>query len=247
MKNAKLNLTPLKGFAVGMMLSASLAQADWNYDADSISHWHELEGASACASGTSQSPIDIPSKANPAAQLKVPQLSYAFTKAELVNTGKTIQVNIPAGSNHLRFNGKDYALLQFHFHTPSEEAIDGHHAALVAHFVHKSSDGALLVVAQLFELGASNVALKKVFEAMDERREAKPVSLDLSQVLKPNASYFAFKGSLTTPPCSEGVQWLVKQQAQSISEDQFQRFKQLYAHNARPLQAINGRTIELLK
>jgi len=241
----------LIGYSVALSLvvglAQSVAQAEWSYTPESIAHWHEQEGASLCAIGKTQSPIAIKTQGIAKAQQAAPKFSYRATQAELLNTGKSIQVNIPAASNHLRFNGKDYALLQFHLHTPSEEAIDGKHAALVAHFVHKNSDGELLVVAQLFDVGKANLPLRPMFNAMNSSMQAQPIELNLPQIFSANATYFAFKGSLTTPPCSEGVQWLVIKQKQSISAQQLKSFTQLYAHNARPVQAINGRAIELIE
>ncbi|HET9597223.1 MAG TPA: carbonic anhydrase family protein [Anaeromyxobacteraceae bacterium] len=208
-------------------------------------HWAELEpGFAACGTGKQQSPIDI--RGAQKAQLPAIQLAYQAGPAKVENNGHTIQVTPAAGST-LTVGDHTYELVQFHFHAPSEEAVGGKRAPLVAHFVHKDADGHLAVLATLFEVGAENAALKPIFAKLPSKPhselELTDVRLDPAAVLPASHGYYEFEGSLTTPPCSEGVRWLVLQKHATVSKAQLQAFTKLYAHNARPLQPLNGRAV----
>lgn len=142
----------------------------------------------------------------------------------------------------------DYKLIQFHFHTPSEETINGKHYPLVAQLVHKNAAGELAVVALLFKRGKENTALKQVFEGLPASEgETHPLerNIDLAAALPASHAYYAsYMGSLTTPPCSGNVHWQVLKQPSEISSQQLAAFRKLYSMNARPLQPLNGRVIE---
>ncbi|MDH4274569.1 MAG: carbonic anhydrase family protein [Gammaproteobacteria bacterium] len=213
----------------------------WDYNGEmGPEHW-----GGACQTGKSQSPINIvgASKAN----LKPIEFNYqAAENPEVVNNGHTIQVNYPAGSFAV-MNGKKYNLLQFHFHTPSEEAIQGKRADLVAHLVHKADDGELAVVGVLFNKGAkASATLDKIWANMpkSEGKEHTKGSLNVADLLPKEKNYFHFAGSLTTPPCTEGVQWHVMQSQQEFSDKQLGAFTALFPMNARPLQPLNDRLVE---
>jgi carbonic anhydrase len=225
--------------------------AHWSYGAShgGPAKWSELSpDYAACGVGKHQSPIDI--KGAKKADLPPIQLGYQPSQPSVVNNGHTIQVNLPPG-NSITVGDHKYDLAQFHFHTPSEEAVSGKRAPLVAHFVHKDADGKLAVVAVLFDVGAENAALAPVFANLPAEESSSAtlaeVKLDPAAVLPAKRGYYEFEGSLTTPPCSEGVRWLVLQQRSTISKAQLAAFQKLYPANARPLQPLNGREIRASK
>jgi carbonic anhydrase len=218
----------------------------WGYTGKSgAAHWGELEpGFEACARGTAQSPIDIRNTV----KADLPALDFQYTAAAptIVNNGHTVQVNLPAGSS-LAVDGKKLELLQFHFHTPSEEAIAGKHTAMVAHFVHKGEDGKLGVVAVLIQPGKTNAAWAPIFAHLPrvgEQITVDGLSLDLAALLPAKKGYYSFEGSLTTPPCSEGVQWMVLKEPVKLGAQQIKAFRQLYNANARPVQPLHGRVVK---
>lgn len=228
------------------MAFASNQHAHWAYQGHGgPKHWGELESSfEACARGSAQSPVDI---RNPVkADLPALDFQYAAAAPTLVNNGHTVQVNLPAGNN-LVVDGKKLELLQFHFHTPSEEAVAGKHAAMVAHFVHKDEDGKLGVVAVLIQPGKTNPAWAPIFAHLPRVGEQVTVdglSLDLPALLPAKKGYYSFEGSLTTPPCSEGVKWMVLKEPVKLSPQQIKAFRQVYNANARPLQPLNGRVVK---
>lgn len=239
-----MNKTRLISILLSGAISTSVYAHDWNYDAQSIANWHQLEGAELCASGKTQSPINIETNKTTRKPIQKPVFEYLEKNTEVINTGKTIQVSFPTRGNKLTWNGKEYELLQFHFHTPSEEAIDGKRFPLVAHFVHQNKDGELIVMAQLFEIGNQNDLLNDLFNSLpQEPKQKNLVGVDLGQFFDRKLSYFNFLGSLTTPPCSEEVNWFVIKEPVKISEAQLKAFKAIYLNNARPIQPTNGRTI----
>lgn len=233
--------------ASATLATAADQHAHWAYQGHhgGPAQWGELEPSfEACAKGTTQSPINIQS----AVKADLPSLQFGYTGAEptLVNNGHTVQVNLPPGQT-LTVGDKRYALLQFHFHTPSEEQVKGKHAAMVAHFVHKDEDGKLGVVGVLLQAGKRNAAYAPVFDHLPRPQEKISVdglSLDLAALLPKDLGYYRFAGSLTTPPCSEGVQWMVLKQPVALGTDQIKAFRRLFNANARPIQPANGRLIE---
>jgi carbonic anhydrase len=244
----KLNATLV---ALALAAASCAAQADdkhahWAYAGHGgPSHWSELdEGFSGCKLGKEQSPIDI--RGATKASLQPIAFHYSAGAATVVNTGHTVQVNLAAGGSITLADG-EYKLLQFHFHTPSEEKVNGIGFPLVAHFVHKSAEGKLAVVAVLFEKGAANPALKGVFagQPAKDKDSRELAAFDPAAVLPEQRGYYAYVGSLTTPPCSEGVRWQVLKQPVSLSVAQLKAFQKLYPMNARPVQALNGRTLEV--
>ncbi|MDR7271411.1 carbonic anhydrase [Pelomonas saccharophila] len=199
-----------------------------------------------CATGHAQTPIDV--KGATPADLPALQFSYGSMPLNLVNNGHTVQVNA-SGENKLNVGGREFKLLQFHFHTPSEEAINGKRFAMVAHFVHKDADGKLGVVGLLLKPGKPNAAFKAVFDNLPTQPNADApatpagLSLDLAALLPAKLSYYSFDGSLTTPPCSEGVSWMVLREPVELSPAQIKQFRRIFAHNARPLQPLGDRKV----
>ncbi|RYF64337.1 MAG: carbonic anhydrase family protein [Comamonadaceae bacterium] len=226
--------------------SAEGAKPHWEYKGKhGAAHWGELEaGFEACARGAAQSPIDIRKTVKEA--LPALEFQYAAGAPTLVNNGHTVQVNMPAGSK-LVVDGKSMELLQFHFHTPSEEAIGGKRAAMVAHFVHKAEDGGLGVVAVLIQPGKKNAAWEPIFAHLPrvgEQLTVDQLALHPAALLPENKGYYSFEGSLTTPPCSEGVKWMVLKEPVKLSPQQIKAFRQMYSANARPLQQLHGRVVK---
>lgn len=206
--------------------------------------WGELDQRfEACAKGTQQSPIDIRNTVR--AELPALDFQYGSVSPTLVNNGHTVQVNVAPGQS-LTVGDKRYELLQFHFHTPSEESVGGKRAAMVAHFVHRDAAGHLGVVAVLMQQGATNAAYQPLFKHLPRAGETITVeglSLDLAQLLPQQRGYYAYEGSLTTPPCTEGVHWHVLKQPVKLGAEQIKAFRRLFNANARPLQPIHGRAV----
>jgi carbonic anhydrase len=157
-----------------------------------------------------------------------------------------VQANLGSG-NHIELGGKRYELVQMHFHRPSEERIDGRQFEMSAHLVHKDDQGRLAVVALLLDKGPQpQPALQKVWNNLPlEKGEenAARVPMDLNELLPTDRRYYTYMGSLTTPPCSEGVQWVVMRQPVVVSAEQIELFARIYPMNARPLQQQAGRRI----
>jgi carbonic anhydrase len=225
---------------------AFASETHWGYKGHGgPAEWSKLSPEYAtCGVGKHQSPIDI--RGAKKADLPAIQFAYAPGRPTVVNNGHTVQVTVPPGSS-ITVGDHRYDLLQFHFHTPSEEAISGQRTPLVAHLVHKDAEGKLAVVAVLFEVGAESAALEPVFAklpASGAQVVLDEVTLDPAALLPEQRGYYEFEGSLTTPPCTEGVRWLVLQRHAALSKGQLAAFQKLYPANARPLQPLNGRTIE---
>ena len=213
------------------------------------SHWGEINAEfSLCRTGHLQSPIDI----RDAARSDLPALAFDYhdTPLKIVNNGHTVMVNYAAGSS-ITVGGHRYDLVQFHFHHPSEEKIAGKQYAMVAHLVHKDSEGHLAVVAVLLEEGsAGNPLIDELWANLPARAEEEKsgsAAINVSQLLPADHGYYTFPGSLTTPPCSEGVTWFVLKTPVTVSAAQVKRFAAVYPNNARPVQAIAGRSLQQTK
>jgi len=217
-------------------------------------HWSYLHGITptkwgevspTCATDGHQSPIALSTKqAKPQAPAQPLELSWTKATGELVDTGHSDQVNLPPGS-FITYGGKRYELQQFHFHSPSEHTIDGKHAPLEAHFVHRSEDGKLAVVGILLKQGTSPSPFAPVLTALPATGEKKSVEVDLPALLPKSTRHFAYAGSLTTPPCSEDVQWIVMLDEDAVSKPEIAGFQAKYAKNARPVQPLKGRTVAI--
>jgi carbonic anhydrase len=223
-------------------------EVHWSYSGPTgPEHWGKLKPEfAACASGKRQSPIDI----RDGARLELEPIRFDYKPAPLriVDNGHTVQVNYAEGSS-IQVAGERYELKQFHFHKPSEERINGRLYDMVAHLVHQSMDGRLAVVAVLFEAGPfHNGFVKGLWPhlPLESGREIAPleVTIDVSELLPAERTYYTFMGSLTTPPCSEGVLWMVLKNPVPITAEQVRVFGRLYALNARPVQPPHGRLIK---
>jgi len=218
----------------------------WGYAGDGApEHWADLSPDNKqCAVGTRQSPIDI--RDGIKVELDPVQFDYKPSGFRVVDNGHTVQVNLAAG-NSIEAMGRRYELVQFHFHRPSEERINGKLFEMVVHLVHKDLDGRLAVVAVLLDRGAAQGVVQSVWNNLPlEKGDEVPArtTLNLNDLLPPERSYFTYMGSLTTPPCSEGVLWMVMKQPVPISAEQIGIFARLYPMNARPIQSASGRLIK---
>lgn len=197
-----------------------------------------------CMLGKRQSPIDI--RDGIPVQLDPIQFDYHPTKFRVIDNGHTIQANVDPG-NSITILGKRYELVQFHFHRPSEERINGKQYAMDVHLVHKDAEGHLAVIAILVEQGNTHPALQLVWNALPLEKgieQASSVPIDLNQILPEHKQYVTYMGSLTTPPCSEGVLWMVMKQPAQMSSEQIGIFSRMYQMNARPVQSAQGRMIK---
>jgi carbonic anhydrase len=215
----------------------------WTYE--DPEQWGTLDRAfSSCSSGRTQSPIDV-RDARPA-DLPALKIEYQDVPLNIIDNGHTIQVNYAPGSV-LSVGEKTYTLKQFHFHHPSEEHINGRGFPLVAHLVHADRQGRLAVIAVLFETGPANALIDTLWKSIpaekDKAQDVPSVSVQVGDLLPRERGYFTFKGSLTTPPCTEGVIWYVLRSHATISQEQVDAFAKIYPGNARPIQPTNGREI----
>lgn len=225
---------------------ATAAGPHWSYeDQAGPEHWGELDpGYAACASGQQQSPINIAND-KPA---KLPKLEFSYTAAPLKirNNGHTIQVDYAPGST-LTLDGQTYQLAQFHFHTPSEHLVDGRASPMEMHLVHKNERGELAVVGVMLTEGAANALLQAIWNKMPAQEGEVTVAgatIDAGALLPKSRAYATYSGSLTTPPCSEGVRWIVLKQPITLSEAQIDAFRAVFPMNARPVQPLGARSIE---
>lgn len=223
--------------------------AAWSYEgATGPQAWGNITPQySTCDRGRRQSPIhitDADSLPGPAEPL---QLNYQPSGGSIVNNGHTIQVDLDNAANTLTVRGSTYRLVQFHFHHPAEERINFKSFAMVAHLVYRNEDNQLAVLAVLMDPGAPSPLLHKLWTHMplDAKDRVKlPAGLvDLNELLPQDLRYYQFMGSLTTPPCSEGVLWLVLKAPVTVGADQLQLFAKLFPNNARPTQPLNGRVV----
>ena len=221
------------------------AGAPWGYDADDgPGLWAGLDPAYArCALGTEQSPIDLAG----GQRADLPELEFDYRQggATIENTGHGIQVNPVPGSG-IALDRVRYELRQFHFHRESEHTVDGVRLALEMHLVHESVDGALAVVGVLLDEGGENDALKPVWAQLPDRPtppRAMPSDLDLASLLPDDRTSWRYRGSLTTPPCTEGVAWVVLAEALALSSGQIEAFAAIYPNNCRPVQPLGERVL----
>jgi carbonic anhydrase len=226
---------------------APAPEVRWSYEGSTgPAHWASLKPEyAACAAGKRQSPIDIQDSAR--LDLEPIKVDYRPAPLRIVDNGHTVQINYAEGSS-ISVAGVRYDLKQFHFHKPAEERINGKTYDMVAHLVHQSADGRLAVIAVLMESGMENAFLGGLWPhlPLESGHEITlpDVTIDVTALLPESRAYFAYMGSLSTPPCTEGVLWLVMRTPVTISPGQVAVFGKLYRINARPVQPGNGRLIK---
>ena len=236
-------------FAFGMLLLSgsafSASGVHWEYSGEAgPDNWAKLSPEYSACAGKNQSPINLTGFIE--AKLKPIVFNYRGGSAEILNNGHTVQVIARAGSG-ISVDGIQFELKQFHFHAPSENLINGKSFPLEAHLVHADKDGNLAVVAVMFTAGKANKALENAWAQMPQNEGDKLIlssGISPREILPPNRDYYRFNGSLTTPPCSEGVRWLVMKHPISASKEQIKEFTHVMHHlNNRPVQAVNARPV----
>ncbi|NQE32939.1 carbonic anhydrase [Microcoleus asticus] len=231
------------GVSFPSRVSAVGQEADWGYIGESgVEKWGNLSPEfQVCKTGIQQSPIDLHRAI--AAQLSPIEIDYRESPLRIVNNGHTIQVNYEPGSS-IKLDGQIFNLVQFHFHDPSEHTIDNKPFDMELHLVHRSEAGALAVIGVLLKQGQHNAALQPIGDAFPNRNEpeqvVKTVKVNAEQFLPKDRKVYRYFSSLTTPPCSQGVNWIVMQQPIEISQNQIQRFPKLISIDARPVQPLNN-------
>jgi carbonic anhydrase len=218
----------------------------WSYEGESgPANWSKINVDWAmCGSGRRQSPIDI----RDGIKVDLEQISFDYHPSSFneIDNGHTIQVTVGSG-NFITVGNQTYELQQFHFHRPSEERVNGKGTEMVIHLVHKSVEGKIAIVAVLLERGKAHNLIQTVWNNLPlEKNEvvAPSVVLDLKEALPEKREYYTYMGSLTEPPCTEGVLWLVMKQPMQASPAQMALFSRLYPLNARPVQSGNGRMVK---
>ncbi|MFY9975248.1 MAG: carbonic anhydrase [Chromatiaceae bacterium] len=233
----------------GMLLAScsaySAAGPHWEYSgAEGPGNWASLSPDYGACSGRNQSPIDLTGFVE--ADLSPIQFSYQPGGTEILNNGHTVQVNYAPGSR-IELDGHVFELKQFHFHAPSENHINGKSYPMEAHLVHSDKDGHLAVVAVMLEEGEANKGIEAAWAGMPEKegeKHALPAAVAAESLLPANRDYYRFNGSLTTPPCSEGVWWLVMKAPVSASKEEIEHFAHVMHHpNNRPVQPANARPV----
>lgn len=221
------------------------APPHWEYSGEAgPAHWAKLTPEFGQCAGSNQSPVDLRGVVE--AKLAPLVLHYQAGGNTVVNNGHTVQVGYAPGSI-LQLDGTAFELKQFHFHAPSENLIEGKSYPLEGHLVHISDKGEIAVVAVMFKSGKANPALVAAWSALPAKVgeiHTLKAPLAAEQLLPESRDYYRFSGSLTTPPCSEGVRWLVMKQPVEVSQAQIDAFKGVMHHpNNRPVQPLNGRVI----
>lgn len=220
----------------------------WDYAGETgPDRWADLSGDyAACAEGKRQSPIDI-KDAQPTEDA-APRFSYHGEPTHLERLAHSVHIHF-GDTNTLTTGAGEYILRQIHWHTPAEHRIDGESAPMELHLVHTRGSGEAAVVGVFYELGAADPAIQRWIEATPP--DAPPNSGNLHVAARdfqpPGAACYHYDGSLTTPPCTEAVDWFVMRERRTISEAQLAALNALTAgDNNRPIQPLNGRRIELL-
>ena len=218
----------------------------WSYEGRRIQNTRvrSIPAFATCKMGHSQSPID--NKHPKLADLPELKFDYKAVPLSIINNGHTIMVNYAPGST-LTVGNKTYTLKQFHFHHPSEEHISGKAFDMVAHLVHADADGHLAVVAILFSAGNSNPLVETLWKNIppekDKTVDVPTVSVNADDLLPSQHGYYTYSGSLTTPPCTEGVTWYVLKSTSNFSNEQLAAIAKLYPHHNRPTQKLNHREV----
>lgn len=220
--------------------------AEFSYSGDTgPSHWGSLSpDYAACSDGTEQSPIDLTA----GTQGKPPALevNYGSSPLRLENNGHSVEATVPEGSS-VTLDGNEYPLGQFHYHAPSEHTLDRESMPLELHFVNQTEDGAA-VLGVLVREGKANPAYDALIKALPatEGETAEVEATDLSSLLPDDpggAERWSYDGSLTTPPCTEGVAWAVFAEPIEMSTEQIAAFTDIYDHTNRPVQPLGDREL----
>lgn len=222
----------------------------WSYEGETDpKYWGELDPSYAsCVDGREQSPINIEfSQVKASETVEHLDIQYESTVFSVVNNGHTVQANTELESNKISIGGKEYTLRQFHFHTPSEHQFNGQQYDMELHLVHQNENGELAVLGMMIQEGNKNELLQTVWDVLPEEKTEEAItvndSIDLKKLLPQNETFFYYNGSLTTPPCTEGVQWMIFEEPIEMSKEQIEAFQQIFPDNHRPVQPLNEREV----
>lgn len=222
---------------------------DWGYAGkNGPRYWGDLSPEFAtCKNGRNQSPIDLrDAKAVGTQGLADLDIRYRDVPLKVENNGHTVQVNYPLGS-YIKVGGKRYELLQYHFHTPSEHKKEGFHYPMELHMVHRDGDGNFAVIGVIFQEGEENDSLNTLLKVLPKKPGKQKIysglSLNPVYFIPANTEFYKYSGSLTTPPCTEGVYWMVFKQPISASAEQIQQMNEVLGENSRPVNPVNARTL----
>lgn len=237
-KLATLSLALLAGFAI------NTHAASWSYEGETgPNNWAKLSPENSACAGSNQSPINLTRFID--AKLAPIQFDYRHDAQEILNNGHTIQVNMQAGSS-IKIDGISFELKQFHLHAPSENLINGKSFPMELHLVHADKDGNLAVIGVMMQEGKANPAIAQAWAQMPKTANEKIAitsNLSATALLPRNRDYYRFNGSLTTPPCTEGVRWLVMKHPITVSKAQIEAFTHVIHPNNRPIQPIKARPV----
>ncbi|MCQ6282707.1 carbonic anhydrase [Bacillus sp. EB600] len=224
--------------------------AYWSYEGETgPEYWGELDRSYAsCVRGSEQSPINIEySQVETNEKIENVNIQYKPTPFSLIHNGHTVQANTISQSNKIIIEGEDYKLTQFHFHTPSEHQFNGQQNDMELHLVHQNKNGQIAVLGVMIQEGKENEKLTSVWDVLPEEKTEKDISIkepiDLQAILPPDQTSFSYNGSLTTPPCTEEVKWIVFEKPIEMSKEQVQAFQQIFPDNHRPVQPLDEREI----
>lgn len=219
----------------------------WTYEGEEgPEHWGDLsQDYALCSTGREQSPINLTNAE--ASDLQDIIFEYKSSAVKILNNGHTVQVNYDTGS-FIAINGTRYQLIQFHFHVPSEHSVEGELKAMEMHLVHKADDESLAVVGVMINIGAENEAFASVWDNLPAEESPETTiagaTVDAASLLPDTLTYYTYPGSLTTPPCSEKVTWLVLTTPIEMSAEQIEAFEAIVELNNRPVQPLNERDLQ---
>lgn len=237
---------PLVAILTLLSISSSMAGVHWGYEGDEEpSNWAKLSTEyQMCELGKNQSPINISNTIE--ANIGQLDIHYGQTSGTIINNGHTVQISEEQPNDYIILGDEQYNLVQFHFHAPSENQIDGKSFPMEGHFVHTNKNGDLLVMAVMFEAGQENSSSDQLLAKLNaqENLAAHFDEINIASFIPENTHYYRFSGSLTTPPCSEGVTWVVLKEPMTLSKTEIDKFSEAFKHhNNRPIQPLNGRLI----
>jgi carbonic anhydrase len=221
----------------------------WSYSGDNgPENWIDLDSTfNACGRGMEQSPINLEdAKANATSEANI-QINYQPSSFTIKNNGHTVQADANTDENSIVIDGKEYKLVQFHFHVPSEHQMEGKNLDMELHLVHKNADDQLAVLGVLMKAGKENKILAELWSKLPKEESEDNILLEeeinLSSLLPQDKTAFHYNGSLTTPPCSEGVKWTVFTEPITVSQEQIDLFASVFPDNHRPVQPWNDRDV----
>ncbi|NTZ42115.1 carbonic anhydrase family protein [Altererythrobacter sp. SALINAS58] len=226
----------------------ALTPVEWGYEgAGGPENWGRLNAEFAqCESGTNQSPVNL--SGGEISELPDPQFNYASQLTEIENLGHTLQVEVAPGST-MNVAGREYELAQFHFHTPSEHHLRGAEFPAELHLVHRGPENQLAVVGVFIEEGEARAQLSQIWNQLPaqpgESEQIDIADFSAETLLPEERQHYLYPGSLTTPPCSEGVNWMVMDQPIAMSAEQISELRAIIGTSDRPVQPLGDRELRL--